>query len=112
MMDGNYLANHYAKNCDPNDISLFSGRSYIPVTKEYEANIALARGEHLSVGLLLLRMGEMLIIVQDGKACESLKVAQNVEKKKVAAMDINGVISVQCNHIFNHATVDLSHGEQ
>ena len=41
-LDGNYQANHFArKNMDPNDVSLWAGRGYLPVAAVYNAHCGL-----------------------------------------------------------------------
>lgn len=35
-MDGNFHENRYAKNTDPNDISLANGKAFFPDSKEFK----------------------------------------------------------------------------
>ena len=39
-LDGNHHLNKFVKNTDPNDISLFRGRAYIPEDSQYQAYLA------------------------------------------------------------------------
>jgi hypothetical protein len=53
--DGNYQSGHYAKNCDPQDTSVFEGKALIPHDETYRRDMkehGMALGK--KVRLLLL----------------------------------------------------------
>ena len=44
--------------------------------------------------------------------CSFLKVVNKQNQKKFKNMDIPGVVSIQCSHVFIKAMVDLQLGEK
>ncbi|TFK35116.1 hypothetical protein BDQ12DRAFT_726248 [Crucibulum laeve] len=95
-LDGNHHNGKYAKNSDPGDISLFEGKSLMPLDsayKEYLKNVPKAHW-------------------QEKSTCSHLNALNKQDRKKFKNMDITGVVNLQCSHVFIKASVDLQFGER
>ncbi|TFK32656.1 hypothetical protein BDQ12DRAFT_728502 [Crucibulum laeve] len=96
MLDGNHHNGKYAKNSDPGDISLFEGKSLMPLNsayKEYLRNVPKAHW-------------------QEKSTCSHLNALNKQDQKKFKNMDITGIVNLQCSHVFIKASVDLQFGER
>ncbi|KAJ6607969.1 hypothetical protein B0H10DRAFT_2304322 [Mycena sp. CBHHK59/15] len=99
-LDGNFHTGHFAKNCDPNDISLCNGKAQFPPDKEYR------------VLLSILLLSALNTPFSQKSTCTYLKAVNRQDKKKFKNMDVTGTINAQCSHVFVVATVDLHHSER
>ncbi|KAK1230695.1 hypothetical protein PQX77_006210 [Marasmius sp. AFHP31] len=96
-LDGNFQANHYSKNCNPNDVSLWGGRSYIPLDSVYKAHIQQAGSDFQNEKCL---------------CGHTIKAIEKQNRVKFKNMDISGIVNCQCDHIFVWSSVDLQLGER
>jgi hypothetical protein len=78
MIDNNYLANHYIKNCDTMDTLLRNGRAYFPEDVKYKEDIESAWAPNKKTNT----------------TCDTLAVACKQDKKKFVGMDVSGVCAV------------------
>nr|GAT44329.1 predicted protein [Mycena chlorophos] len=92
--DGNFQCNQFAKNTDPNDVSLCNGKGYFPLDSEYR--------EYL----------DKVPPTKEKSTCNYLNVVNKQDKKKFKNMAVTGTINIQCSHVFILATVDLHAGER
>ncbi|KAE9384315.1 hypothetical protein BT96DRAFT_1008199 [Gymnopus androsaceus JB14] len=95
MADGNYQLNAFAKNNDPNDVSLetANGIGYFPdedVVKRYLKDT---------------------VEEQEKSTCNYLKVVNNQNQKKFKNMRISGVVNIACSHLIIRSSVNLNKGE-
>ncbi|KDR72437.1 hypothetical protein GALMADRAFT_51291, partial [Galerina marginata CBS 339.88] len=93
--DGNHHSNKYAKNTDPDDISLYDGKAYYPRDAEYREYI-----KNLPKG------------APEAAPCDHLNVHTKQNRKKFKNMELTGIVNIQCGHIFIKSTVDLQLGEK
>ncbi|KAJ3506738.1 hypothetical protein NMY22_g17151 [Coprinellus aureogranulatus] len=93
--DGNHQLNHYAKNTDPLNKSLFAGRAQFPTDEVLESHLRPIQGE-----------------AAEKSTCTNLNAANKQDRKKFKNMDITGVVNIQCSHVFVKSTVDLQMGER
>jgi hypothetical protein len=52
--DGNFLSNHFAKNCDPQDVSVFDGKGLFPHDATYHTDMvehSRALGKKVSLSI-------------------------------------------------------------
>ncbi|KAJ3979929.1 hypothetical protein F5890DRAFT_1420566 [Lentinula detonsa] len=93
-IDGNFKTGNYAKNNDPNDVSLFAGRAYMPNQKRHQHYL------------------EAVPQIQKEKAtCSHLKVENGANRAKFKNMSVTGNVNVQCSHMFVCSSVDMKGGE-
>ncbi|KAJ3738275.1 hypothetical protein EV360DRAFT_58245, partial [Lentinula raphanica] len=93
-IDGNSKTGNYEKNNDPNDVSLFAGRAYMPEQK---------RHEHYLQSVPQLQ--------KEKATCNHLKVENGANRAKFKNMSVTGNVNVQCSHIFVCSSVDMKGGE-
>ncbi|KAJ7089398.1 hypothetical protein C8R44DRAFT_556861, partial [Mycena epipterygia] len=93
-LDGNFHTGHFAKNCDPNDISLCNGKGQFPSDKEYRTYLG------------------SIPVTKEKATCVYLKVVNRQDRKKFKNMDVTGTINAQCSHVFVIAIVDMHHSER
>ncbi|KAJ7339721.1 hypothetical protein DFH08DRAFT_1013175 [Mycena albidolilacea] len=93
-LDGNFHTGHFAKNCDPNDVSLCDGKAHFPPDKKYRAYL------------------NSVPLSKEKSTCTYLKAVNRQDKKKFKNMDVTGTINAQCSHVFVVATVDMHHSER
>ncbi|KIM36002.1 hypothetical protein M413DRAFT_20657 [Hebeloma cylindrosporum] len=93
--DGNHHSNKYAKNTDPDDVSLYEGRAYFPNDVEYREYI-----KNLPKN------------APEKAPCDHHNVHTKQNRKKIKNMDITGVVNIQCSHVFIKSTADLQLGEK
>ncbi|KAL0060345.1 hypothetical protein AAF712_012850 [Marasmius tenuissimus] len=84
-LDGNFQANHFAKNSDPNDVSLWGGRAYFPVDAVYKTHLQKA-GSDFTTEKCLCGL--------------TIKAIEKQNRVKFKNMDISGIVNCQCDHIF------------
>ncbi|KAL0071315.1 hypothetical protein AAF712_001171 [Marasmius tenuissimus] len=95
-LDGNYHANHYAKkNLDPNDVSIYSGRSYFPIASVYNEHCGFK--EPTST---------------EKSVCGHLNTISKQNKVKFKNMDISGIVNCQCCHVFIRTSANLKCAER
>ncbi|KAJ3792282.1 hypothetical protein GGU11DRAFT_862061 [Lentinula aff. detonsa] len=93
-IDGNFKTGNYAKNNDPNNVSLFAGRAYMPNQKHHQHYL------------------EAVPQIQKEKAtCSHLKVENGANRAKFKNMSVTGNVNVQCSHMFVCSSVDMKGGE-
>ncbi|KAJ3527974.1 hypothetical protein NMY22_g9581 [Coprinellus aureogranulatus] len=97
--DGNFHANHYAKNHEASHESLLRGRACFPDDSRYREFIQ-------SVDMKASKSNA------DKTTCAFLKDVNRQDKSKFAGMDVSGIINIQCHHVMVLATVDLYKGEK
>ncbi|KAJ3768469.1 hypothetical protein FB446DRAFT_650383, partial [Lentinula raphanica] len=90
---------NYEKNNDPNDVSLFAGRAYMPEQKHHKHYL-----QNLS-GLC------SWMITQQKATCNHLKVENGTNHAKFKNMSVTGNVNVQCSHIFVCSSVDMKGDE-
>jgi hypothetical protein len=56
MFDGNYLSNHFAKNCDTTDTSVFAGHAQFEESQKFEDDIKRMQGKS-SANVVVRRSG-------------------------------------------------------
>ncbi|TEB31109.1 hypothetical protein FA13DRAFT_1754893 [Coprinellus micaceus] len=95
--DGNHQANQYSKNTDPLIRSLFAGRAHFPTDEELKSHLSPTPGSEPDA---------------EKSTCTHLNAADKQDRKKFKNMDITGVVSVQCSHVFIKSMVDLQLGEK
>ncbi|KAJ7711700.1 hypothetical protein B0H16DRAFT_1744912 [Mycena metata] len=93
-LDGNFHTGHFAKNCDPRDVSLFDGKAHFAPDKEYRAYL------------------QSIPVSKEKSTCTYLKAVNRQDKKKFKHQDVTGTINGQCSHVFVVATVDMYHSER
>ncbi|KAF6743906.1 hypothetical protein DFP72DRAFT_826853 [Ephemerocybe angulata] len=93
--DGNFHANKFIKNTDPDNVSLFKGLGQFPENNAFQLYIS----EYPK---------------KDGEksTCSYLNAVNKQDQKKFKGMDITGVVNTQCAHVFILASVDLQLGER
>ncbi|KAJ8096384.1 hypothetical protein PM082_011546 [Marasmius tenuissimus] len=96
-LDGNFQANHFAKNSDPNDVSLWGGRAYFPVDAVYKTHLQKAGSDFTTEKCL---------------CGHTIKAIEKQNRVKFKNMDISGIVNCQCDHIFVWSSVDLQLGER
>ncbi|KAJ7024207.1 hypothetical protein C8F04DRAFT_923946, partial [Mycena alexandri] len=97
-LDGNFHTSHFAKNCDPHDVSLFNGKAHFPPDVQY---------------CTYLKSIPLSTEVEFQKStCKYLKAVNRQDKKKFKFQDVNGTINGQCSHVFVVASVDMHHSER
>jgi hypothetical protein len=42
-IDANFQSNHYKKNCNISDVSVFNGHAYFPTNETYKATVATSK---------------------------------------------------------------------
>ncbi|KAJ3717504.1 hypothetical protein C8R42DRAFT_724415 [Lentinula raphanica] len=93
-IDGNSKTGNYEKNNDPNDVSLFAGRAYMPEQKRHDHYL------------------QTVPQLQKEKAtCNHLKVENGANRAKFKNMSVTGNVNVQCSHILVCSSVDMKGGE-
>ncbi|THU87985.1 hypothetical protein K435DRAFT_680703, partial [Dendrothele bispora CBS 962.96] len=96
-IDGNFQANRYSKNADPDDDSFFNGRSFFPSKEEvdeYERTVP------------------QLQSFKHKADCGWIKAIAKQNSKKFRGMDITGIINRQCDHVFVEASANMTAGER
>ncbi|KAJ7166380.1 hypothetical protein C8R43DRAFT_1103994 [Mycena crocata] len=93
-LDGNFHTGHFAKNCDPNDLSLYNGKAHFPPDDEYRTYL------------------KSVPLSKEKATCTYLKAVNRQDKKKFKNMDVTGTINAQCSHVFVISTVDMHHSER
>ncbi|KAK0468813.1 hypothetical protein IW261DRAFT_1345797 [Armillaria novae-zelandiae] len=93
-LDGNFHQNKTIKNSDPDNISLFEGKAYFPKDAAYKAYLKTTKP------------------TQEKSVCNYLKVVNNQNKRKFKSLEVTGVVSCACTHVYVLSTVDLQVGEQ
>ncbi|EDR13065.1 uncharacterized protein LACBIDRAFT_322486 [Laccaria bicolor S238N-H82] len=96
--DWNHHANKFAKNIDPDDVSLFTGKAYFPDEAEYQQ--------------YLLDLQKKPAPPEEKTACAHLNAVNKQNRKKFKNMDITGIVNIQCLHVFIKSSVDLQLGEK
>ncbi|KAK1224256.1 hypothetical protein PQX77_012834, partial [Marasmius sp. AFHP31] len=96
-LDGNFQANHFAKNSDPNNVSLWGGRAYFPVDSVYKSHLQKAGSDFTTEKCL---------------CGHTIKAIEKQNRVKFKNMDISGIVNCQCDHIFVWSSVDLQLGER
>ncbi|KAK0467490.1 hypothetical protein IW261DRAFT_1346280, partial [Armillaria novae-zelandiae] len=86
------------KNSDPDNISLFEGKAYFPKDAAYKAYLKTTKPTQ-EVGV-------------SKSVCNYLKVVNNQNKRKFKSLEVTGVVSCACTHVYVLSTVDLQVGEQ
>ncbi|KAJ3966145.1 hypothetical protein EV361DRAFT_595678 [Lentinula raphanica] len=94
--DGNHQANHFAKNSDSNDVSIFNGQSLFP-RRDIEVNYLTTTPQ---------LQNETKI------ECEHIKAINRQNSKKFKGMDITGIVNIQCDHVMVWSSVDMQLGER
>lgn len=111
-LDGNFHTGHFAKNCDPNDISLCNGEGQFPSDKEYRAyldSIPVTKEVRCPPSF---RLRIQFSSSSQKATCVYLKVVNRQDRKKFKNMDVTGTINAQCSHVFVIASVDMRHSER
>ena len=126
-VDGNFHANHFIKNCDPDSASLLDGKAHFPENEKYQkhlntsakANSTSKSGgggdDHIEVRTHTrhIRSAHHSTAETAQKTtCSYLKAVNKQEKKKIKGLDVTGVVNVQCSHCFVLSSVDLQLGEK
>ncbi|KAK7451671.1 hypothetical protein VKT23_012348 [Stygiomarasmius scandens] len=96
-IDGNFQANRYSKNADPDDKSFFNGRSFFPSKEdvdEYERTVP------------------QLQSFKHKADCGWIKAIAKQNSKKFRGMDITGIINRQCDHVFVESSTNMKAGER
>ncbi|KAK0471224.1 hypothetical protein IW261DRAFT_1344719 [Armillaria novae-zelandiae] len=93
-LDGNFHQNKTIKNNDPDNISLFEGKVYFPKDAAYKAYLKTTKP------------------TQEKSVCNYLKVVNNQNEWKFKSLEVTGVVSCACTHVYVLSTVDLQVGEQ
>ncbi|KAK0477811.1 hypothetical protein IW261DRAFT_1565594 [Armillaria novae-zelandiae] len=93
-LDGNFHQNKTIKNSDPDNISLFEGKAYFPKDAAYKVYLKTTKP------------------TQEKSVCNYLKVVNNQNKRKFKSLEVTGVVSCACTHIYVLSAVDLQVGEQ
>ncbi|KAK0476510.1 hypothetical protein IW261DRAFT_1567207 [Armillaria novae-zelandiae] len=93
-LDGNFHQKKTIKNSDPDNISLFEGKAYFPKDAAYKAYLKTTKP------------------TQEKSVCNYLKVINNQNKRKFKSLEVTGVVSCTCTHVYVLSTVDLQVGEQ
>ncbi|THU83255.1 hypothetical protein K435DRAFT_871479 [Dendrothele bispora CBS 962.96] len=96
-IDGNFQANRYSKNADPDDESFFNSRSFFPSKEEvdeYEGTVP------------------QLQSFKHKADCGWIKAIAKQNSKKFRGMDITGIINRQCDHVFVEASANMTAGER
>lgn len=110
-LDGNFHTGHFAKNCDPNDISLCDGNAQFPPDKQYREYLKKIPVSKEVDGTIYSSLFPSQSSFQKS-TCAYLKAVNRQDKKKFKNMDVTGTINAQCSHVFVVATVDLHHSER
>jgi hypothetical protein len=95
MGDGNFHSNHFVKNTDPDNVSLFKGQAQFPNNLKFKAYIAGIPEKDM-----------------EKSTCSYLNAVNKQDLKKFKGMDVTGVLNIQCAHCFILASADLHRGEQ
>ncbi|KAF8965358.1 hypothetical protein BDZ97DRAFT_1904028 [Flammula alnicola] len=93
--DGNFHLNHFIKNNDPEEISLFRGNAYFPKDEKFKPYIARVSSD-----------------IPEVRGTCHLSVLKNRKEKKFDYMDVSGASQVACSHVIIKSTVDLQLGER